>query len=93
MAERKLLQAREPFGVTLPSGTPFQVATGDTFYSDDFVVKGRENLFGEVIVRVSHPGRPTSADAETASAGPGSRRTVSRPAPVAGDVKGGKSDA
>lgn len=80
MAERRVVEAKEPFSVTLSGGTPFVVNRGDRFFSDDQVVKGRERLFTELVVRESRPTtRPTTADMETASAGPGSRRTVSRP--------------
>ncbi len=78
MAERKILEAGEPFSVTLRDGTPFSVARGDRFYSDDQIVKGRERLFGELQVRTSGPARPSAA-AETATAAPGERRVVSVP--------------
>lgn len=78
MADRTIVEAAEPFSVTLKDGTPFSVARGDLFYSDDPVVKGRELLFGEVNVRSSRPYRATSA-AETATAGPGEKRTVTTP--------------
>lgn len=89
MAERKIIEAGQPFSVTLADGTPLMIAKGDRFYSDDPAVQGREHLFGELTVRSSRPSRPTSADTETASAGPGARRQLSKPAEKAG----GKSDA
>lgn len=80
MAERKILEASEPFSVTLQDGTPYSVATGDRFYSDDPVVRGREKLFGELQVRSSRPTRPVSSPAvETASADPGEKRSVTSP--------------
>jgi hypothetical protein len=92
MAERTIVQARESFAVYLTDGRPFSVVTGDTFYSDDPVVKGREQLFGELTVRTSQgpshkpPPAPARA-AETADAAPVQRRTVTRPADKA-DRKG-----
>jgi hypothetical protein len=85
--QREIVEAREAFAVTLPNGTPLTVGQGDRFYADDPIVKGREKLFGELKVRSSVPPRPTTQDSETASAGPGSRRAVSRP------PAGVKSDA
>lgn len=84
MAERTIVQARESFAVYLTDGRPFSVVAGDKFYSDDPVVKGREQLFGELSVRSSAPPqhRPAAAAAkavETADAPPAARRVVSRP--------------
>ena len=77
---RPIVEAREPFSVNLPDGTPVTVGRGDRFYADDPVVAGREHLFGELTVRTSRPAGPgTAAAAETASAAPGERRTVTRP--------------
>lgn len=83
MSERVIVQARESFAIYLADGRPFSVNAGDRFYSDDPAVKGREQLFGELTVRTSVPpqskGAPASARAEeTATAAPGSRRTVTR---------------
>lgn len=75
MAERTIVEAKEPFSVTLRDSTPFNVSRGDRFYSDDPVVKGREHMFGDLQVRSSQP-NPAN---ETASAAPGERRNVKRP--------------
>lgn len=77
MADRSIVEAREPFSVTLPNGTPFMVARGDRFYSDDPLVKGRENLFGELKVRSTQ--QQDNRSTETATAAPGERRTVTPP--------------
>lgn len=80
MAERKVVEAAQPFSATLPDGTPLAVAQGDRFYSDDPAVLGREHLFGELQVRSSQPSRRSAvADTETASAAPGTRRPLSKP--------------
>jgi hypothetical protein len=85
MAERKILEAMTSFAIYLRDGTPFSVVTGDRFWSDDPAVAGREQLFGEVTVRSSLPRAntkagppPAAGDAETATAAPGSRRSLSR---------------
>lgn len=87
MADRRIMEAAESFSVYLKDGTPFVVVTGERFWSDDPIVEGREHLFGELSVRSSRPARPASRAVETASAAPGSRRTVTR------EKDGGKSDA
>jgi hypothetical protein len=87
MADKKIMEATTSFAVYLEDGTPFSVVTGDRFYSDDPVLVGREQLFGEITVRTSRPrpnpqpGPPPAAgDPETATAAPGARRTLSRKA-------------
>lgn len=91
MAERTIVQARESFAVYLTDGRPFSVVAGDKFYSDDPVVKGREQMFGELTVRASSPPQskgPAAARAvETADAAPAQRRTVGR-ADTKADRKG-----
>jgi hypothetical protein len=52
-SERVVVQAREPFSVTLPSGVPLTVARGDLYWSDDPLVVGREHLFTELTVKSS----------------------------------------
>jgi hypothetical protein len=76
----RILRAREPFSVTLPSGVPVAVNTGDLWDADDPLVKGRELLFGEVEVRNSAMyGRSrVDVDTETADAAPGTRRAPVR---------------
>lgn len=83
MAERTIVQARESFAIYLTDGRPFSVVAGDRFYSDDPVVKGREQLFGELTVRTSgsvqhRPAAPAARATETADAPPAARRVVSR---------------
>jgi hypothetical protein len=87
MAERKILEATTSFAIYLRDGTPFSVVTGDRFWSDDPAVAGREQLFGEVTVRTSLPRAnskagppPAAGDTETATAAPGSRRSLNRKA-------------
>jgi hypothetical protein len=81
VSERVIVEAREAFAVYI-DGVPVSVAAGDRFYTDDPVVKGREQLFGELSVRTSKPPQSKGAGAaraeETTSAGPGSRRTITR---------------
>lgn len=86
MADRTIMEAKEPFAVYLTDGTPFNVGAGDRFWSDDPIVTTRARLFGEITVRSSLPAQQqkpsqpsTSGDVETASAPPGSRRGVTRP--------------
>jgi hypothetical protein len=90
-----LVQAREPFSVTLPNGVPFIVNKGDRIDSGDFVsTGGRESLFEQVTSRSSGfgaNGRPLSEKraepeppkapetSETADAPPAAKRTVTRP--------------
>lgn len=76
MSERKILEARESFSLDLASGAPLGVSKGDRYYSDDPIVQGRESLFTELSVKSSGP--PSSHSTETATAGPGERRNVSR---------------
>lgn len=73
---REIVRALEPFSVNLPSNVPVAVNTGDLWWSDDPLVKGRAHLFGEVQVRSSlQYGRSrTDVDTETADSPPGGRR-------------------
>lgn len=98
MAELKIVEASSSFAAYLPDGTPFNVAAGDRFRADDPVVKANPAAFGEITVRSSLPAEaPPSAarSTETATAGPGERRSVARPAAsrAPGGSKGGKDDA
>lgn len=68
-----IVEALEAFSVDLPTG-PCNVSAGERFYADDPIVRGREHLFGAVTVRRSAPA-PVTATTETATAGPGERRT------------------
>lgn len=62
------------------------VNSGDLYYADDPVVKGRERLFGDVSIRNSRGPRETasvtgnSAVVETMTAEPGEKRRIGRPA-------------
>jgi hypothetical protein len=84
MGERKLVRALASFA-TVINGAPVMVAPGDLFYSDDPIVKGRDSLFGEPLVRISD-GSPrqhssvTGSAVETMTAEPGARRRLGRPA-------------
>jgi hypothetical protein len=80
MPSRKVVEAREPFSVTMPDGSPLVVARGDRYYSDDPLVAGRPGLFVELTVKSSvPPSAPESAaSVETATAAPGERRSLSR---------------
>jgi hypothetical protein len=79
MADAKIVEALSGFVVYLTPGNPFIVRKGDRFMSDDPVVKGYGESFGDVSVRSSGAPRQTSAAAaETATAAPGERRTPSR---------------
>lgn len=85
MSERRIVEAREPFSVTLPDGTPLVVSRGDRYYSDDPLISGlkpldQHRLFGELKVKSSVPAPVpvTAASVETATAGPDERRRVTR---------------
>jgi hypothetical protein len=52
-SQHVVMQAREPFSVTLPSGIPLNVAKGDLYWSDDPLVVSREHLFTELTVKSS----------------------------------------
>lgn len=84
MADRLILEAREPFSLTMPGQeAPTMVAKGDRYWSDDPLVAGREHLFVALQVRSSGPGPHSGRAMETATAAPGERRTVTpRPAPA-----------
>lgn len=80
MADERIVSAREPFTADI-DGAPVPVGTGDLFYADDAVVKGREHLFGEARVRRTRPRPEPAAEpagAETADAAPGTRRATTR---------------
>lgn len=77
--DRRIVEARQSFSMNL-RGAPYAVGAGDRFWSDDPIVKGRECLFRELVVRDSRPPRrPTTSAVETATAEPGSTRKVTRP--------------
>lgn len=85
MAERRVVQAKDAFAVTL-KGVPVVVSPGDRYYSDDPIVKGREALFEELDVQSSLSDRraaslasPLGSAVETATADPGLRRRRTRP--------------
>lgn len=82
MGERKIVRAIDSF-TTNVSGRPVSVNIGDLFYSDDLVVKGRESLFGDPLVRTSEGPRVSSSVTgsvvETMTAEPGARRRLGRP--------------
>ncbi len=89
-----IVQAGEPFMVTLPNGVPFVINQGDRFPADDFVVAGRDRLFAPVVTRSSGygaNGKPRAAvvdtGSETADAPPAARRTVTRPVDTPGPVE------
>ena len=94
MSERKIVQAKSGFAVNL-GGRSLLVKPGDLYYSDDQVVKGREGRFGELAVNTSRPAANRAQ--ETATAGPGERRSVTKLAPKvepkAPAKSEGKSDA
>ncbi len=88
MAERRIVEAREPFSVTI-NGTPLTVSMGDRYYADDPVVASMDpaaqhRLWGELKVKSTvpppppEPTVPAVASVETATAGPGERRRVTR---------------
>lgn len=85
MADRRLVQCRSAFAVTMADGGRVVVSSGDIYWADDDMVKGREANFTDVDVKSTSTGARTSSKAsvtgssvETASAGPGSRRRLSR---------------
>lgn len=82
-----IVEALEAFSVDLPTG-PCSVAHRDRFYADDPIVRGREHLFGPVSVRRSVP--VSASTTETATAGPGERRSVSGRRGAGGGVAAGK---
>lgn len=70
------VRAKEPFGYALPSGYLQNVGAGELFDSDDPCVRKRPQFFEPVeAVTARKAGRAV----ETASAGPGERRTRGRP--------------
>lgn len=85
MADRRLVQCRSAFAVTMADGGRVVVSSGDIYWADDDMVKGREGCFTDVDVkstntgaRVSSKASATGSSVETASAGPGSRRRLSK---------------
>lgn len=77
--ERRVVEARQSFTFEL-RGAPYPVSAGDRFWSDDPIVKGRDGLFRDLVIRESRPApRPTTAAVETATADPGAARKMSRP--------------
>lgn len=78
MSERKIVQCRSSF-VTTVNGRSVMVTGGDLYYSDDPIVKGRDGLFSDLNVKSSRSAAKSAAAVETASAGPGSRRVLSKP--------------
>ena len=79
MTERKIVQCRSTFA-TSDNGNTVMIQGGDLYYSDDPIVKGRESLFSEPTVKSSRPAKSTARAQETATAAPGERRSVARPA-------------
>lgn len=90
MAERKIVQCRTSF-IAVHGGRQVTIMSGDLYYADDPIVKGREQHFGELAVKSSTPAPAPSRAAETATAAPGARRTVTKP--PAKQSKEGGSDA
>lgn len=89
-----IVEALEAFSVDLPTG-PCPVSYRDRFYADDPIVRGREHLFGPITVRRSVPVPMTASTTETATAGPGERRSsplAGRPARTAGRSGGKDTD-
>lgn len=85
MADRKLMQALEPFATTTSQRVPLMVARGDLFFDDDEVVKRNPQGFANVEVRSSNSTTRTreavssSNQVETATAEPGEKRRLGRP--------------
>ncbi len=88
MSERRIVEAREPFSLTV-KGTPLTVSKGDRYYADDPVVASMDpasqhRLWGELNIKSTMPPSPPEpqslsvASVETATAGPGERRRVTR---------------
>jgi hypothetical protein len=84
MADRQVVQAKDSFAATI-NGYPKVVSVGDRFYSDDPIVKGREDLFEPQEVqkswddgRLAKISSPLGSAVETAVAEPGVRRRRSR---------------
>lgn len=84
-----IVEALEAFSVDLPTG-PCSVGYRDRFYASDPIVRGREHLFGPVSVRRSVPVPVSASTTETATAGPGERRSVSGRKGASGGVAAGK---
>lgn len=77
MAE--ILRATQAFSYTDRDGIPQIVRPGDIVSADDPGVKGREHLYEPVEASVSRTRSARSGHAtETATAGPGERRTRTR---------------
>lgn len=82
MSDRRVVQAKNSFAIRA-NGAPFVVGGGDLYYNDDPIVVAFPQNFGELKVKSSEPLRPASpGSVETASAEPGGRRRLSKPAKV-----------
>jgi len=69
----------------MADGGRIVVSNGDIYWADDDMVKGREGAFTDVDVKSTSTGHRvttmtsvTGSSMETASAGPGSRRRLSK---------------
>jgi hypothetical protein len=79
MPDHKIVQCKTSFA-TRHKGRRVLVSAGDLYSADDELVKAHSHRFAEPKVRSSTPSAPvTSRAVETTSAGPGVRRTVTRP--------------
>lgn len=82
MADRRIVQCTAAFHVGTDSG-PLVVGSGDLYFADDPIVKGREHHFSDVNVRSSVASTPkrtavSSSATEEATATPGRRRSLTR---------------
>lgn len=71
--------------MVLASGARIVISHNDIYWATDFVVKGHEDFFTDVNVKSSASGArsniltsTTGKSVETASAGPGARRKLSK---------------
>lgn len=85
MADRRIVQCRSAFAVTMADGGRVVVGNGDIYWADDPMVQGREACFTDVDVKSTTTGHRvttmtsvTGSSVETASTGPGSRRRLSK---------------
>lgn len=82
MADRRIVQCVAAFHAVGADGTPRVVRTGQLYFADDPIVRGREAMFADVIVMDSglrKPPRTAVASVEEATSPPGGRRRMSRP--------------